>query len=338
VTEGAFHFGMSSGSRESGHRLVIEFRRSLGGDVASRTVSTELAVVGIVLGVTIHARDAAELIATVRMALFATNGLVSSLQRKTGVLQVHELGIFELLHGRVALGTLAAELVFVRVLVAVDARELSRPVDLVFVALYALGLGIELGMKSHQRKLGVLVVAEGPRALAAFDMAGGTWLVGKLILVLIAMLVATRAGPFDVGERPIVHMAPLTIDRLVFAEQGKAELGVVNRRGLPGTSAGMAPTALCHFSDLRVRSHVAVATGSRHAPPAHDGLRVAFGARQFEVFAFQRNLGELLVLPLPVQETTSPQGLARLMAVLALGCELLPIETVRAGMAALAVG
>ena len=205
---------------EGRHRVVLELGRSLFRSVALAAVSAELAPVRLSLLVAVHARDFSQLVATVDVARLALGSLVQTFQRKALVVIPNQPQIFEMLGGRVTLGTVVAELslVFVLVLVTVDTGELVGAVDFVLVTVRALAAHLGLGVEADEREARILVVGEGPRARAAFHVATRTRLVRELPFVYPAVLVTVDAAALGVRELRALPVAFSTIDTLVLAE------------------------------------------------------------------------------------------------------------------------
>lgn len=143
-------------------------------------------------------------------------------------------GLLESLGDRVAMGAVGAGLTVVFILVAIDAMKLVGSIDLLGVAAYALAAHLGLGMEAFELVACVLVVVEGPGSLATLDVATVARFVGELPLVYIAVLVAARTFAFRIGQRRRPHVATFAVERLVLAEQGKAEVFMIDGRFVPG--------------------------------------------------------------------------------------------------------
>jgi hypothetical protein len=78
------------------HRVVVEFRRPLGGSVTLAAIASKLALVFVVLLVAVVALAFAELVVAVDMTIDARDGLVLAFERKALVVELLAAGRIEM--------------------------------------------------------------------------------------------------------------------------------------------------------------------------------------------------------------------------------------------------
>jgi hypothetical protein len=240
---------------------VVELGGTFGRNVALAAILSELAAMDVVFQMAIHARALAGLVTSAWMTGPAGNGSVLTLEQKRRMREVLRAGRIEAQKRRVAPGAVLAELTLVLVLVTVRARDFTGSIAATGVAPGALRTSFQGLVEPDQWKTRVPVVIEGSGALIPLDVAAGTGFVHELSSVRLSMCVTAGAVSLAIAELGARLVTASACEVRMLAQQGKAELGVVDGRAFPRAPGSVALDAALGLPGHRVRGRVAIQAG-----------------------------------------------------------------------------